>query len=280
MIEKRILRNLVLEVLKKTPKTQATSIINDVERLVRGKDLFPSKEECQRLNVDYHYYEQEELNPIDKFNVVEVVWDLIIERIISPGQDQSNVNFPFVSLTSFGKAVISESTPHYYDPDAYIGLLGEMVPNLDPVIEQYIFEGLNCFRSRLFFASTVMLGAAAEKAILLLLEAIAKSVGDQQKKKEVERLLDGARLPAIFDKIMETLTPLTKKDIIPYSIHQGCNEHLMSLFEMIRVQRNDAVHPVAGKVNRDKVFLSLQTLPVALQLVYHLIGWLDSNSLP
>lgn len=280
MIEKQLLRNLVLEVFKKTPHTQATSIINDVERLVKEKDLFPSKEDCERHNIDYHYYQQKELNPIDKFKIIEVTWDLIIERIITPGENQSNVNFPLVSLTPFGEAIISESTPHYYDPDAYIGLLGEMVPNLDPVIEQYIFEGLNCFRRRLFFASAVMLGAAAEKAILLLLEAIAKSVGDPQKKKEVERLLDGARLPAIFDKILKILTPLSKKDIIPYSIYQGCNEHLMSLFEMIRVQRNDAVHPVAGKVNRDKVFLSLQTLPVALQLVYHLIGWLDSNSIP
>ena len=278
MIEKRILRNLVLEVLKKTPKTQATSIINDVERLVREKDLFPSKEECQRLNVDYHYYEQEELNPIDKFNVVEVVWDLIIERIISPGQDQSNVNFPFVTLTSFGEAVISQSIPQYYDPDAYIGFLKSIAPSLDPVIEQYVFEGLNCFRRQLLFASAVMLGAAAEKAILLLLEAIAKSVLDPQRKKEAEQLLEGGRLPAIYDKITATLTPLTKKGAIPYSVHEGCIEHLMSLFEMIRVQRNDAVHPVAGPVNRDKVFLSLQTLPVALQLVYKLIGWLDSNS--
>lgn len=280
MIEKQILRNLVLEVFKKTPQTQATSIINDVERLVREKDLFPSKEECQQLNVDYRYYEQKELNPIDKFKVLEVVWDLITERIITPGQDQSNVGFPFVSLTSFGQAVISQSIPQYYDPDAYIGFLKSIAPNLDPVIEQYVLEGLNCFRRQLLFASAVMLGAAAEKAILLLLEAVAKSLIDPQKKREAEQLLEGGRLPAIFDKIMGTLEPLTKKGAIPYSVHQGCIEHLMSLFEMIRVQRNDAVHPAAGLVNRDKVFISIQALPVALQLVYNLIGWLDSNSIP
>lgn len=279
MIEKNLFRSLVLEVFKKTPRTQATSIINDVERLVKERDLLPSREDCIQHKLDYHYYEQGELNPIDNFTIVEVIWDLIAERILTPGIDQSNVNFPFVSLTSFGEHVLSQSAPHYHDPDGYIELLKSMAPNLDPVIEQYIFEGLICFRRQLFFASAVMLGAAAEKAILLLLKAIAKSISDPQKKKETEGLLENTRLPAIYNKIMEVLTPLTKTDIIPYSIHQGCNAHLMSLFEMIRVQRNDAVHPVAGAANRDKVFLSLQTLPVALKLVYQLVGWLDANSI-
>ena len=77
MIEKGLLRSLVIEVFRKTPTTQANSIINDVERLVKERDLFPSKEECQQLSVDYHYYEQKGLNPIDRFKIVEVIWDLI-----------------------------------------------------------------------------------------------------------------------------------------------------------------------------------------------------------
>jgi hypothetical protein len=279
MIDKTILRSLVLEVFKKTPRTQATSIINDVERLVKERDLFPRKDECERLKVDYNDYQQKHLNPTDRFTILEVIWDMVSERIVTPGLDQSNVNFPFVSLTSFGEHVISQSTPHYYDPDGYIMFLKGIAPNLDPVIEQYVLEGVNCFRRQLLFASAVMLGAAAEKAVLILLEAIAKATNDPRRKKEVEHLLEGARLPTVYDKILDTLTPLTKSGRIPYSIHQGCSEHLMSLFEMIRVQRNDAVHPEAGIVSKDKVFLSLQTLPVAIGLVYGLIGWLESNSI-
>ena len=180
---------------------------------------------------------------------------------------------------SFGKSVLSQSIPQFHDPDGYIGFLKSTIPTLDPIIEQYVFEGLNCFRRQLFFASAVMLGAAAEKAVLLLLEAIAKSTTDPRKKKETEQLLERPRLPAIYDKILDTLIPSIDANIIPYPIHQGCSEHLMSLFEMIRVQRNDAVHPVAGMVSRDKVFLSLQTLPAAFQLVYRLIEWFGSNSI-
>jgi len=277
MIEKKILRKLVLDVLKGTPKTQINSVINDVERLVEKYDLFPSLEDCQKLGVDYQYYQQKNLNPLDKVQIAEVAWDLIFERILTPGEGDRG--WPFLRLTQFGRDVISQSEPHYYDPDAYIEFLKNMVPNLDFVIEQYVLEGLNSFRRRLFFASAVMLGAAAEKAILLLLEAIMKSMTNPQKKAEVTQLLDRGRLPAIYDKIHETLAPLTSTNTIPYSIHQGCNEHLLSLFEMIRVQRNDAVHPVAANVDRAKVFLSLQTLPVALQLIYKLIDWFDNNSI-
>lgn len=280
MIEKQILRKLVLEVCEKTPRTEATSIINDVERLVATYDLFPSSEDCQKLDVDHKYYQQKNLHPNDQLHILDIIWDLIVERVITPGRDQSNVGFPFVRLTPFGLDVMSQSVPHYHDPDAYIAFLKSTVPSVDPTIVQYVSEGINCFKRQLFFASAVMLGAAAEKGVLLLLEAIAQSMSDPVKKKEAEQLLERGRLPTIYSRIRETLAALTENDTIPYTVHQGCNEHLVSLYEMIRVQRNDAVHPVAGNVDKAKVFLSLQTLPVALELTYKLIDWLGQNTIP
>ncbi len=150
MIDKKILRSLVLDVFKKTPNTQVISIINDVEMLVRERDLFPSEDECMRFKVDYHDYRQKHLNPADQFTISEVIWDLIAERIITPGIDRSNVNFPFVSLTSYGKNVISRSAPHYYDPEGYIAFMKGIAPDLDPVIAQYALESVNCFKRQLF----------------------------------------------------------------------------------------------------------------------------------
>ena len=280
MIEKHILRALVLEVLSSTPKTQIVSAINDVERLVAEYGLFPSSDDCQRFGIDYKYYQHKTLNPTDNLKINEIIWDLILERIVTPGFDASNPNLPFFRLTKFGQDYISQSAPHYYDPQGYMEFLRNIVQNLDPVIEQYIFEGVNCFRRQLFFASAVMLGAAAEKAILLLLQAITDSMSNPSTKRKAAQLLDRPNLPEIFNMITKTLNPLIKAKIIPYSVHQGCTEHLMSLFEMIRVQRNDAIHPVCGQVDRTKVFLSLQTIPTALESINRLIEWFKSNSIP
>lgn len=279
MIDKSTLRELVIETILKTPHTQLTSIQKDVERLVVERNLFPTKEECETKGVDYKYYAANTLTRADNVTIAEITWDLIIERVLTLGDEQSTHNFPWVSLTTYGKAYAKEASPHYYDADQYIAFLKEIAPGLDPIILQYAYEGLNCYRRRLLFASAVMFGAAAEITILSLLEAIKDATKDTGIKTKLTQILESAKLPAVFKAITETLEPLTKNDTIPYSIHQGCNEHLISLFEMIRVQRNDAVHPAAGEVNRDKVFLTMQTLPTGIQCVYKLIDWLSSNKI-
>ncbi len=272
MIEKSILRALVLELLSHTPKTQINSLIGDMEGLVAERGLFPSS--------DDHYYQRKQLNPIDNLTISEIVWDLIQERVVTPGENMANQDWPFFRLTKFGQDYISQSVPHYYDPQGYMEFLRNIVQNLDPVIEQYIFESLNCYRQQLFFASAVMLGAAAEKAILLLLQAITDAMSNPSSKRKAAQLLERPNLPEIFDTISKTVNSLIKAKTISYSIHQGCTEHLMSLFEMIRVQRNDAIHPITGQVDRSKVFLSLQTIPTALESVYKLIKWFENNSIP
>ena len=277
MMDKPLLRALVLEVLSRTPTTQIASVVNDVESLVKERDLFPSSDDCQRLGIDYKYYGNKLLNPQDKLSINETVWDLLLEHILTPGHNTANPNLPFLRLTKFGQDYISQTGPHYYDPEGYMESLKAIVPNLDPVAEQYIFESLNCYRRQLFFASAVMLGAAAEKAILLLLEAIVDSISKESDKKKAVQLLDRPNLPDIFDTINKTINSLIKTKAIPYSVHQGCTEHLMSLFEMIRVQRNDSVHPVAGQVNRAKIFISIQTIPAALESVSKLIDWFKNN---
>ena len=49
MIEKQLLRSLVMEVLVKKPKTQAIGIIDDTERLVKERGLFQKKKQMVPL---------------------------------------------------------------------------------------------------------------------------------------------------------------------------------------------------------------------------------------
>ena len=280
MIEKHILRALVLEVVNHEPQTQVAHVISGVERFVIERDLFPSLEDCQRLDIDYHYYQDKQLNPIDTYTIGEIIWDLILEHVLIPVGGSPDIGYPQLRLTEFGHDYISQSTPHYYDPQGYMKSLKDIVQNLDPVIKQYIFESLNCYRRQLFFASAVMIGAAAEKAVLLLLQAITDSMSNAISKRKASQLLDRPNLPEILDTIRKTIDSLIKAKTMPYSVHQGCTEHLVSLFEMIRVHRNDAIHPITGQVNRTKVFLSLQTIPVALESVNRLIEWFGNNSIP
>jgi hypothetical protein len=58
---------------------------------------------------------------------------------------------------------------------------------------------------------------------------------------------------------------------------EGALTHLSSLFEAIRVQRNDAVHPSTGAVEEDSVRLSYEAFPHAIKKAEALRAWFDEN---
>jgi len=282
MIDYQVLRRLVLEALRAEPNTQFVSLVNRVARLADQYNVFPTEDECRERSIDYSYYKEKQLNPIDELNVNEIVWDFIVDRVLTLGSAtprSSSRDWPFFHLTEFGRSVAEQAPPTYYDPEGYLITLESFAPNLDPVIKQYALEGLHCFKQRLFFAAAVMFGAAAEKAVLLLLQSIGDAETDQQRKDEIAQLLERPSLPKIFETIQSRLASLIKARKIPYSVHEGSTEHILSLFEMIRVQRNDAVHPITGEVNRTKVFVTIQALPAALEVIYRLIEWFTQNKI-
>jgi len=275
MINSVVLRNLVMESFKVEPDTQYRNVLVNVQKLAMKNKVYPTEEECRESKVDYRFYREGHLNPQDEIKIREIIWDLIAERIITVGGDSSEA-WPYLTLTDFGKEVIEQKIPAYYDPEQYFADLESLVPRMDPVIKQYMAEGLRCFKQRLFFASAVMLGAAAEKAVLLLLESIENAITDTQEKKKIGKLLENPRLSTIFDTIEKILA---SAKAIPYSVHEGALPHLLSLFEMIRVQRNDAVHPHVGHFDKTKIFLGIQTMPAALEVLYRMIDWFSKNKI-
>jgi hypothetical protein len=52
---------------------------------------------------------------------------------------------------------------------------------------------------------------------------------------------------------------------------------LLSLFDHIRLQRNDAIHPMNFVVSADSVRFSLYAFPMAFQRVEALRQWCDAN---
>ena len=77
----------------------------------------------------------------------------------------------------------------------------------------------------------------------------------------------------MFEQINKVLTRHIESGHLPYDIHEGSEHHLMSLFEAIRVQRNEAVHPTVGQVTPATVRLTISAFPSACRKVYDLIDW-------
>ncbi len=279
MIDYGTLRQLVLEVLKTQRKTQLSTLENSVLEYAAASNAFPSEERCRELDSDYSYYRNGQLNPMDVANINQIVWDLVVERVLTIGRGDTDKNWPFLRLTDHGRALVNQQEPTYHDPEGYLRRLRGVVPGPGPVIEQYALEGLHCFRGNLLFAAAVMFGAAAETAVLALLEAIAHAESDPRRKKKAEELLERPKLPTIFELIQKTVDGLAQSGVLPYEVHEGSTPHLISLFEMIRAHRNDAVHPRVGDVNGTKVFLTIQSFPGALEATFRLVEWFRNNTI-
>lgn len=179
------------------------------------------------------------------------------------------------TLTKRGIVWATGCDPVPEDAEGYTKILRSLVPNLDSVIDQYIREGLSSFERQTLFAAAVMVGAAAEKAVYLLADSMVGAIKDAARRQKFSKLIEQRRLSALFDSIEETIKGANQ--VIPYPVFDGSVSHLMSLFEAIRVQRNDAVHPMNAIVSSDSIRLSFQAFPYALQKSESLREWFQTN---
>src|SRR5688572_16746950 len=74
-----------------------------------------------------------------------VVWDLIIEGIIRPGDELRETSLPCIYVTPYGKEALKGGiTP--YDPDGYLTEIADKTPSADKIIVQYIAESAESLR--------------------------------------------------------------------------------------------------------------------------------------
>jgi len=140
------------------------------------------------------------------------------------------------------------------------------------VIKQYIVEAVVTYNRQAWFASAVMVGAASEKLIYMLADSLLIITGGSDRR-ALEKTIKERNLPNLFEQITKVLTGHIRSSHLPYEIHEGSEHHLMSLFQAIRVQRNDAVHPTVGQVIPTTVRLTLSAFPSACRKVYDIIRW-------
>ncbi len=180
-------------------------------------------------------------------------------------------------LTPSGLAWAADVEPLPEDADGYMGVLRRLVPSLDPVIEQYIREGLSSFGRHTYFSAAVMVGAAAEKAVYLLAESMLDAFTDARRQETFKKLMERRKLNELFHTTEKTIHDAYISKVLPFPVFDGAVTHLMSLIEAIKVQRNDAVHPMNAIVSADSVRLSFAAFPHALEKLEALRAWFAAN---
>lgn len=214
----------------------------------------------------------------DLLALQQIIHELYVGGIIVPGPAiRSNtmmsaqfMQWPFYQVTLYGRTVLAETEYVPHDPDAYIEQLKSEISELDEVIVRYLEQALGCFRINYLLASAVMLGCAAEKAMLLLIEAFPHTIvnsSDRQKyEKEIQKQWMISRKYSTFWK---KLAPMASS--LPNNLGDDLHTILDRIFDLIRTTRNEAGHPTGRNIDKQTMQANFLLFPTYCKRAYGLI---------
>ncbi len=216
----------------------------------------------------------------DRELACQIFYELALERVIVPGAGPDSVapgplSWPSYRLTEYGKQVLG--TPEYqpHDPSGYIKRLRTEIPAVDGTIVRYLDESLVCFQRGTLLASAVMLGCAAEKAALLLVDVFGTAIRDPAKYQQYEKETKNWMISRKYDALWKRLEPLAKG--LPKELGDDLHTILDRVFDLIRTTRNEAGHPTGKFVDRDVMTANLILFPSYCRRVYRLIEHFSHN---
>jgi hypothetical protein len=200
-------------------------------------------------------------------------YDLFRNGILSWGYNLSNPNPPFCHVTDHGRNVLKYVSRDPSNPDGYKAFLSSRV-NLDPISLSYIEEALRTYNSDCIKASSVMVGAAAERLVLNIqasllsrMNSIGTKIPNNLKDWRVKRILSA----------IEVIIKERKKNI-PQSLFESFEAYWPAFTHQIRTVRNESGHPVSIQpVTTDRVHASLLIFPELGILAEDLKSWIDQE---
>jgi len=248
------LKNIVFEFLRANPKTQALSIVSQIQNKI-GRPM----------------------SDFESHKVLELINELIISNILITALDFHNTGWPWLSLTTHGQNVLKSSGAPVYDYEGFISELKLRVPKCDIIVEKYVSEALRAFQSNLFYASMVMLGCASERAISLLIEAYIESVDKTTNKERLRSRILKRDISTAYDEFKKSFDSTRIQVHLSKPINDF-DSHVDSVFTFIRLLRNSIVHPSATpQITSSLVYSNLQQFSYYISTIFELIEYYKAN---
>lgn len=207
----------------------------------------------------------------------EVMWQLIIQNVITPGMNASNPELPWFRITSYGEVVLAEERFSPHDPAGYLDEFRKVsTSDVGESARPYVQEALRCFNAGCYAAALLMVGVGAEAVFLQLCEVIEGALKSKTERDRFEKLLwvkpKHRWVVAKFEKL-----PSNQRRLLPESLDLT----LTSLYDLIRRQRNELGHP-SGKlpdVERERAFVYFRMFPSFVSDVEAFADYCRQNSI-
>jgi len=274
-LDYEVVRALTLEALReKFQREEALNIVVVIERvesLAVSRGLFQSTR-----SVSPGVTETIRLPEEEREKVRQVLWDLTLEGLLFPGASAYQTDLHFVKRTVYGKEALPQTSPTPYDPEGYLGALRTEIPGLDPIILVYATEAVQTFLKGNLLASTVMLGVASEKGILLLIDAYVSAIQDVIRKSATQSSFDTRfTITKKFQFLRSEFDRMTS--VLRSQVADDLDIQLDGVFNLIRNTRNDAGHPTGVIMDRRRAYANLTLFTPYCKTIYALITYFQAN---
>ena len=202
----------------------------------------------------------------DVETIREVFWDLFRQGYIMLGLNGDNPSWPWFKVTTGGRRLMTTGEPwRFHDATTYLQMVRGAMPDLADATAEYLSEAVSSFYADNLLAACVMLGVAAENEFLKLLDvaALHPAHADRFKAARSRKLIAQA-----IDNFRGALSTISSQ--LPRDALEGVETNFDAIQAVIRVARNQAGHPNAGRPTREQVYVYLQLFAPYAGQVYRL----------
>lgn len=202
------------------------------------------------------------LHPSDLELVLEIVWDLARQGIVTFGVNGSNPGLPSLRRSRFGEYALRKGPYPFHSNTGFMKALRLEAGDISPDAVVYLREAVSAFYMDSLLSTCVLLGLAAESEFLRLLD-VAKT--SKAHGRLFNRIGDGLTVTAKISQFKDAIRPLLP--LLPKEVTDELDLNLDMIQLMIGAARSASGRP-SGAVppSRDQAYLYLQHfIPFARQ---------------
>lgn len=205
----------------------------------------------------------------------EAIWECVKFGILLP-RLKNNLNCFY--LTIYGIQALSNDVPVPCEPNGYLEHLNKNIPSIDEVIFRYAKESIYAYNNDLLLSATTSIGAAAEKSLLLLIEAFTSYLPTEKEKTGFTSKTKGKFIKIQFEEFKKSFDGHKgniEKDA--KELVEGMDIMINGIFDLLRKNRNDTGHPTGKELPKEEVFILLRFFITYVKKVYDLIDYFNKK---
>jgi hypothetical protein len=151
------------------------------------------------------------------------------------------------------------------------------IPECDEVIIRYAEEAVSCIIADAWLAATVMVGAASEKAILLLIDTYADAITNEAARERFKKKTDSRWISKKFEVFKQSYQSCKNRprDRV---LSEGFGVAIESTFQFCRITRNEVGHPeIVPTFEKSEIIANLNHILRYIKLIYELMHHFQEN---